>query len=209
MDRFNDLQRLRGHLPQAAVSMVEEWLRRHPVHERIARTRASKLGDYRPGHGGRPHRISVNRELNPYAFLVTLGHEMAHHHTFLRHPRHLPHGPEWKAAYREAMRPYLSPLVFPQDVLNTLQQHLEDAPGSSCADHGLMRVLRRYDAEPKPFLEDLRESTIFLFNRKLFVKGPGLRTRYRCQCLNDRRTYLIDRMAEVHVEHPFPTRRAS
>ena len=72
-----------------------------------------------------------------------------------------------------------------------------------------MRILRRYDRDPKPFLEELRESTIFRFNQKLFVKGPELRTRYRCRCLNDRRIYLIDRMAEVQVEQPMQTRRAS
>jgi len=209
MTRINDLEVLRGHLPPAAVPMVEDWLRRHPVRVKVSRTRTSKLGDFRTAHGGRPHRISVNRDLNPYAFLVTLVHEMAHYHTFAKHPRHQPHGPEWKAEYRQAMRPYLSPLVFPPEVLDTLHIHLEDAPSSSCTDHRLVRALRRHDADPKPFLEELRESTIFLFNRKLFVKGPGLRTRYRCRCLNDRRMYLIDRMAEVHVEPPFPTRRAS
>jgi hypothetical protein len=72
-----------------------------------------------------------------------------------------------------------------------------------------MRVLRRYDREPRPFLEELEESTIFRFNQKLFVKGRRMRTRYRCRCLNDRRVYFIDPTAEVHLEHPLAVRRAS
>jgi predicted SprT family Zn-dependent metalloprotease len=209
MARATDLSTLRSHLPPAAYPIVEQWLRQHPVAIRIARTRATKLGDYRVASGTKPHRISVNRELNPYTFLVVLVHEIAHYHTFLKFRRHQPHGKEWKAEYKLAMRPFMSPVVFPEDVLRALDRHLVDAPSSSCTDHALMRILRRYDPEPKPFLEELRESTIFRFNRKLFVKGNELRTRYRCRCLNDRRIYLIDRMAEVHVEKPIPTRLAS
>ncbi len=209
MARATDLSTLRSHLPPAACPIVEHWLRQHPVAVRIARTRTTKLGDYRVASGTKPHRISVNRDLNPFAFLVVLVHEIAHYHTFLKFRRHQPHGQEWKAEYKQAMRPFMSPVVFPDDVLRALERHLVDAPSSSCTDHELMRILRRYDAEPKPFLEELRESTIFRFNRKLFVKGNELRTRYRCRCLNDRRIYLIDRMAEVHVEKPIPTRLAS
>ncbi len=209
MRNVTDPLRLRAHVPPAAWPLVDQWLQRNPVAVRIAPTRASKLGDFRAAGGGRPHRISVNRELNRYAFLVTLVHEFAHYHTFQRFPRHEPHGPEWKEEYRRMMRPFLSRDVFPEDVLHALERHLQAAPSSSCTDRHLMRILRRYDEDPKPFLEELRESTIFRFNHKLFVKGTGLRTRYRCRCLNDRRIYLIDRMAEVHVERPVDTRRAS
>jgi SprT protein len=209
MARTTDLLRLRAHLPAPAFPVVETWLMRNPVSVRIARTRASKLGDYRVATRTLPHRISVNEELNKYAFLVVLVHEFAHYVTFQKHRRHQPHGTEWKEEYRNMMRPFMSSAVFPADVLEALGSHLNDAPSSSCTDHVLMRVLRRYDSEPKPFLGELRESTIFRFNQKLFVKGPGLRTRYRCRCLNDRRTYLIDRMAEVHVEQPLQNRRAS
>jgi hypothetical protein len=72
-----------------------------------------------------------------------------------------------------------------------------------------MRSLRRYDADPRPFLEELEESTVFRFQRKLFVKGPQLRKRFQCKCLNDRRLYLIDPTAEVQLEPPVSARRAS
>ena len=209
MDRNTDLLRLRAHLPAAAFPPVEHWLMRNPVLVRVSSTRATKLGDYRVATRTLPHRVSVNQELNKYAFLVVLVHEFAHYVTFQKYKRHQPHGKEWKAEYKRMMRPFMSRSVFPADVLHALDHHLNDAPSSSCTDHNLMRILRRYDRDPKPFLEELRESTIFRFNQKLFVKGPELRTRYRCRCLNDRRIYLIDRMAEVHVEQPLQNRRAS
>ncbi|MBS1583134.1 MAG: SprT-like domain-containing protein [Bacteroidetes bacterium] len=209
MPPTTDILRLRAHIPSAAYVVVLNWLRRNPVVVRVSKPRTTKLGDYRTGTRTQPHRISVNEDLNKYAFLVVLVHEFAHYSTFQKFRRHQPHGKEWKAEYKRLMRPFLSREVFPADVLHALEHHLLDAPSSSCTDHGLMRVLRRYDRTPRPFLEELHENTIFRFNQRIFVKGPRLRTRYKCRCLNDRRIYFIDPTAEVHLDQPMIIRRAS
>lgn len=209
MPRTTDILRLQAHLPRHAWPTVAHWLRRNPVVVRISPPRSTKLGDYRVATRTMGHRISVNGDLNQYAFLVVLIHEFAHYATFQKYRRHEPHGAEWKAEYKRLMRPLLTREVFPADVLRVLTLHLVDAPSSSCTDHGLMRVLRRYDRDPRPFLEELDANTVFRFNQKLFVKGPQLRKRFRCRCLNDRRIYLIDPTAEVHLEGPLASRRAS
>lgn len=197
---------LRDRLPAGAVPVVLEWLRHHRVQVRISAPRRTKLGDYRSPTALRPARITVNGDLNPYAFLVTLVHEFAHHATFERSgPRVRPHGEEWKQTYAELMRPYLAPAVLPDDVRATLARHLSDAAASSCSDPALVRVLRRYDDRPTPLLEELPERTIFRLKDRLFVKGPARRTRVACRCLNDRRLYTIDRMAGVQVETPLRT----
>lgn len=207
---FTDLDQLREHVPAAAYPIVVNFLRRNPVQVRISKPRVTKLGDFRSASGGRPHRVSVNADLNIYAFLVTLVHEFAHYTTFVRHRRWTqPHGPHWKAEYARLMRPFLSRTVFPADLLRALEKHLLDAPSSSCQDQELMRALKRYDAEPSPFLEDIPERTIFRFNNRLFVKGAQVRKRFKCRCLNDRRNYLIDPLAEVQVQGTLPARRAS
>ena len=103
----------------------------------------------------------------------------------------------------------IAPLLEEVDLPLGLVLHLDDAPSSSCTDHGLMRVLRRYDREPRPFLEELEDNTVFRFNGKIFVKGRQMRKRFRCRCLNNRRIYLIDPTAEVHLEHALASRRAS
>lgn len=209
MPPATDILRLRSMLPPAAYPVVLGWLQHNRVLVRVARSRRTKLGDYRTADRTKPHRISVNDDLNRYAFLVVLVHEFAHYSTFQKHRRHAPHGPEWKAEYRRLMQPFLSQAVLPADVLEALERHLQDAPSSSCTDQHLMRILRRYDAEPRPFLEELEESTVFRFQQKLFVKGPRLRTRFKCKCLNDRRSYIIDPTAEVQVEPQAGARRAS
>lgn len=190
--------------------MVLDWLRRNPVQVRISRPRQSKLGDYRSATHTQPHRISVNADLNEFAFLVTLVHEFAHYSTYVSLRRWTqPHGPAWKSEYARLMRPFMSSAVFPLDVLQALEQHLMDAPASSCTDQGLMRVLMNYDREPRQVLEELPDRSVFRFNERVFVKGPQLRKRYKCHCLNDRRNYIIDPLAEVQVHGPMDVRTTS
>jgi SprT protein len=209
MAPVTDILRLRAHVPAASWPAVLSWLQRNRVLVRVSPSRRTKLGDYRVANRTQPHRITVNEDLNKYAFLTVLIHEFAHFTTFQRYKRHEPHGKEWKAEYKRLMQPFLSREVFPADVLHQLTHHLNDAPSSSCTDHDLMRVLRRYDPDPRPFLEELRDGTVFRFNSKLFVKGEQLRKRYKCKCLNDRRTYFIDPTAEVQLEQPMTVRKAS
>lgn len=197
------MTQLRQHMPGAAWPVVLAWLQQHPVQVRVSRPRQTKLGDYRSATRTQPHRVSVNGDLNIYAFLVTLVHEFAHYSTFVNGGRwSAPHGPAWKSEYARLMRPFLSPEVFPADVLRTLERHLVNAPASSCTDQNLMRVLMRYDAEPRQLLEELPDRSVFRFNERVFVKGPQLRKRYKCHCLNDRRNYIIDPLAEVQVNGP-------
>lgn len=203
-------EQLRKHLPTAAWPVVLAWLRQNPVQVRISRPRQTKLGDYRSATRTQPHRVSVNADLNPYAFLVTLVHEFAHYSTFVHLRRWTaPHGPAWKNEYARLMRPFLSTEVFPADVLHALQHHLTNAPASSCTDQGLMRVLLKYNAEPRQLLDELPDRSVFRFNERVFVKGPQLRKRYKCHCLNDRRNYIIDPLAEVQVHGPMVVHKAS
>ena len=104
------------------------------------------LGDYRHAHDNAAHRISVNGNLNQYAFLITLVHELAHLVTFLEYGNRVQaHGREWKQVYKMLLLQFLAEHIFPQDILTSLQSSLNNLPASSCADEGLMRMLRRYD----------------------------------------------------------------
>ncbi|MEI7725892.1 MAG: hypothetical protein WCK09_12360, partial [Bacteroidota bacterium] len=116
-------------LPLAAVEDVVEQIVENPISLKVVRQRTSKSGDFRAAHKGEPSRITVNGNLNPYAFLITLVHELAHHHVNIeynrvlqkfslrRKIRPLPHGKEWKDQFRRLMDPYLHHEVFPIDVL--------------------------------------------------------------------------------------------
>src|SRR4051812_38681850 len=95
----------------------------HRVFLRITRSRLSKYGDYRAPSGGKGHRISLNYNLNPYMFLVTFVHEMAHLTTFNRFKRKAdPHGKEWKSEFKVLLEPFLRSGAFPSPLKEALEK---------------------------------------------------------------------------------------
>ena len=72
------LHALAAYVPEGSLEPVLEYLHRYKIHLTITKERNSILGDYRHAINQKNHRISVNGNLNKYAFLVTLLHEIAH-----------------------------------------------------------------------------------------------------------------------------------
>jgi len=191
---------LRKYLPERAVPLIAEWIFDYDFKLKITRERNSRYGDYTSPREGRNHLITINHNLNPYAFLITLVHEVAHLVTYNKH-RHTvnPHGTEWKINFRNLMQPFLSTDIFPVEVFSALRNYMQNPAASSCTDPTLLRSLKLHDAESgKIFLEYLPAGTVFLFNNsRIFVKKEKLRKRYKCTEVGTGRTYLFDTLAEV------------
>jgi hypothetical protein len=204
---------LEPRIPEASVDIIVDQILDQPVSLKIVRERTSKSGDFRPARKKEPSRITVNGSLNPYAFLLTLVHELAHHHVHLEHQislkkftlrrkkAPLPHGSEWKTKFRQLMEPHLNHEVFPADILPVLHKYLENPKASSSADHKLSKVLRRYDPPDNTVrLDELPFDAVFsIHGRRLFRKKEKIRTRYRCICQQSNRVYLVS--AAAPVEH--------
>jgi len=192
---------LQNYLPEAAASPVLALLQQYKVHLTITKERKSVLGDYRHAHQNAAHRISVNGNLNPYAFLITLVHELAHLVTFLQYGHRVQaHGREWKQVYKMLLTRFLEMHIFPADILSSLQSSLHNLPASSCADEGLMRVLRRYDEKEEGMLlvEELPEGALFVLDDgKIFKKGQRLRKRFQCTEVKTGKLYLFSPIYEV------------
>jgi hypothetical protein len=108
-------------LPESTHGYVAGLLAAHPVDVRLSRPRRTKLGDHRaPTALRRRHRISVNEDLNPYAFLTTLLHEIAHAATWESHRARIrrvrPHGSEWKAEFERILQPVVAGGMLPDDI---------------------------------------------------------------------------------------------
>ncbi|HMP88207.1 MAG TPA: SprT-like domain-containing protein, partial [Lacibacter sp.] len=115
------LHALSAYLPQGALEPVLDYLHQYHIHLTITRERNSVLGDYRHAHQHKNHRISVNGNLNPYAFLVTLLHEMAHLLAFEQFGNRIaPHGREWKQEYSRILARFLDQHIFPADIETAL-----------------------------------------------------------------------------------------
>ena len=199
-------------LPPAAVEMIVAQIMENPISIIVTRNRFSKSGDFRAAHKKKPARITVNGNLNPYAFLITLVHEIAHHHedsghtrslqkfSLRRKSRPLPHGKDWKDRFRLLMLPYLNNKIFPFDILPVLSQYMENPKASSSVDHQLTKVLNNYDPPDTTIrLEELPFDAVFsIHGIRYFRKKEKLRKRYRCICLKTNRVYLVSANAPVN-----------
>ena len=194
---------LQKYIPEPAVPVLARWIVEYDFKLKIKKERNTKLGDYRSPHDGNNHVISINHNLNKYAFLITLVHEVAHLVTFNAHKNRVnPHGDEWKQNYKQLIKHFLTTDYFPTDVLLALQKHFLSPAASSCSDANLLRILNRYDekSEEKIFIEKIPHKTVFKYNgERLFEKGERIRTRYRCKEIATGAVYLFHALAEVEL----------
>jgi SprT protein len=204
MTRENISAVLSKYLPEPAVEICTYWVVQKNIHLKITRGRASKYGDYRPLDLGKGHRITVNHDLNPYSFLITFVHEVAHLHTFVKYKRyHEPHGREWKSEFSTLLSDFIIRGIFPEDIKIALSSYIQNPAASSCSDHNLLRTLKKYDERQENVihLEDLPENTIFSLNQSrsglVFKKGHKIRRRFHCIEVKTKRVYFVSPLAEV------------
>lgn len=193
---------LKKYIPEPAVASIAEWIVTYDFKLKIKKERSTKLGDYTSPQNGMNHIITVNHNLNKYAFLITLIHEVAHLSTFNKFKNTVsPHGQEWKNEFKTLMQPYLVTEVFPVDVLYAIRKYLQNPAASSCTDTNLLRTLKLYDDNPQQvFLEYLPYRSVFLYNgNKVFEKGERIRKRFRCIEIATGTVYLFNPLTEVEL----------
>ncbi|MXV51761.1 sprT domain-containing protein [Pedobacter sp. HMF7647] len=199
MDKISILSK---YMPAAAAPLVAKWIDYFKCEFKVSRNRNSKFGDYRHPFAGKGHRISVNYDLNPYAFLITTVHEFAHLQTWNEHKNQVkPHGTEWKANFKLMMRRFFDLKIFPFDVERAIIQYLENPAASSCSDLNLFRVLKKYDQKVSNAItvEKLAANTLFSTkNGRVFKKLGLVRKRYQCLEVKTGLMYLFNPLAEVY-----------
>ncbi|WP_435623292.1 SprT-like domain-containing protein [Flagellimonas sp.] len=193
---------LSKYLPERAVEPCFELIKSHGVHLKIVNHRVTRHGDYRKlPNGG--HQITVNASLNPYRFLITLVHEIAHLVAFENHGRCIkPHGMEWKRTFQQLMLPFIRPEIFPTQLLPIIAQHFKNPKASSSTDARLSIALKAFDQEERKHqyvFEIPSGSTFRLYNGKLFKKGKRRIKRYECVELATGKVYLFQPNAEVEL----------
>ena len=194
-------ENLSEYIPQAFVPYVHDLLCSTKVLFRIVPPRKTKLGDFRkPLNGKSIPQITVNNNLNPYAFLITTLHEIAHLHTYLRYGHSVkPHGKEWKYEFQQVLLPLISAQKFPETLKLCLKNTITNTKASSFSDIPLNRALREFDRDKKGcHLEKIEFGKHFTLNKKLFKKGKLRRTRYLCTEVSSGKAYLIHALAEVN-----------
>lgn len=192
---------LQNYLPPGTGEAVISYLHQYKVHLTIAKERKSILGDYRHRTHHTNHRISVNGNLNTFAFLITLLHEIAHLLTFEQYGNKVSaHGREWKAIFGQLLHQFVSNKVFPADIEKELLESLKNPAASSCAEEGLLRVLRKYDIKKSnhQLVEEIPSGALFrIKDGRIFKKGDKLRKRFKCTEVKTGKMYLFSPVYEI------------
>ena len=188
---------LKVFLPAPSFQKINHWMNELDIHVKITNPRKTKLGDFKVVKDSL--YISINNDLNPYSFLITLTHELAHAFVYVKHKRGVaPHGPQWQETFKSMMLHFLTPTIFPDDVLKALSVYLKQPKASTLTDMNLAAVLKKYDFVKALTISDIAEKSIFSIpNGKIFKKGKQLRKRYRCIECTTNKVYLFHPFAEV------------
>lgn len=199
---------LSNHIPAHAVEYGEQLRQQFDFTLHIVNPRRTRLGDFRAYPNGHL-QITVNTDLNPYAFLVTYVHEVAHAAVYRAHRaatrqtrRPKPHGPAWQQAFRDLMQPLLTETIFPAAILLPLRAYLQHPAATTASSPALMAALRLADLPKQGVagqvrLADLPEGHCFEFQKKIFVRGALRRTRIVCKETASGRSYAILAHADV------------
>lgn len=195
---LNDLMKtIDDYLPKNAIPKVRELLEEHDFILKIVNQRSTKHGDFRKLTSGK-YQITINNNLNPFQFLLTLIHEIAHHITYQSFGRVKPHGNEWKRTFKELMLPFLNPDIYPTHILPHLAKYLINPKASTDSDPNLALAMKCHQKEShKKYIFELVQGSDFTFKKKNYRILEKKRTRYLCLEINTNKKYLISQNAEV------------
>ncbi len=196
-------QKLSKFLPKDGLKQVVDLIFEHQIKFKITNSRKSKFGDYRFDPRDNSEQISVNGDLNPYAFYFTTIHEFAHLVAFKVYGRNIaPHGEEWKHTYSMMLMKGNVLHWFPMDIRPQLKKYIANPKASTASDHELFLALRNYDRSPDNasntlYLRQLSHGKTFILNDKKFRMIEKRRTRYLCLELHSNREFLVSGLAQV------------
>jgi hypothetical protein len=183
---------LQSHVPAPAVDYCLSLWKASPFELKITRARQTKVGDFTSRNTRSHPRITLNNDLNPYLFLTTYVHEVAHLRVYLSHGNRVdPHGAEWRTEFTDLMIPLLWEEIYPEAILHELRRHMINPKASSFADTQLTEAFRKFDKHPHVTLSEVPEGSIFKLQGRWFRKGKLRRTRVLCRELQSKRDYLV------------------
>lgn len=189
-------------LPPNTLEKIAPYFSDYNIHLAITQDRATILGNYRNPTPAYPaHRISVNGSLNPYSFLITLLHEIAHMLVYIRFQHHvLPHGKEWQNTFGEILKGYIGQQIFPKSVEQALINSINNISAATCSNPILYKALKQYDQQKEAFVfvEALQPNQQFMIkDGRKFEMVEKRRTRYKCREISTGHYYLFPGLAEV------------
>lgn len=188
------------YFPDKAVDYCFDLWQQERFAFKITKSRKTKLGDYRYNRQTNHHQVSVNGDLNPFSFLITYLHEVAHLLVQKAYNGKVPpHGVEWKNSFKELLDPVANSDIFPDSVLKPLKHYMKNPKASTVGDHKLYMALQQLEPNDAMTvrLADIEDGGVFSFKGKTYTKLETRRTRALCEEKKSGRKYLISLIAEL------------
>ena len=190
-----------NYIPEASTNYLIEILNKENIQILVKKERKTKHGDFRVLKNGKC-QITINSNLNPYRFLITLIHEIAHYRVYKIFKKKVkPHGKEWKDIFKYMMLPLLNPKVFPKNLIPYISAYIKNPKASTDTDFNLSLALRSFDIdkEKKYIFEMDMGSNFKIYNGRVFILEEKLRKRYKCKEIKTGKTYLFSPNAEIEL----------
>ena len=87
-------------IPLDSRSLIQKWVAEIDVVIKVVKPRKTKLGDFRYSFDNKCI-ITINDDLNPFSFLITLTHEIAHAFVYKEFKGNVAsHGKQWKEVFK-------------------------------------------------------------------------------------------------------------
>lgn len=183
-------------LPKGSDQLIEKWRGDIPLKIKISKPRKTKLGDYRYHPQSHGHEITLNNNLSLELFLLTLTHEMAHMHAFVKYGRKIkPHGKEWKYVFKNLIIQTIP--FYSLETQKALANYAKNPMATLSSYPKLLKCLIKNEKENFHYIEDLDKGTLFVVNQKILRKGVLRRTRYLCEEYQSNRKYLVNQATQV------------
>ena len=185
-----------NYIPHRAYPQIKKWITELNIDIRFVNSRKTKLGDYR--FRNNQHFITVNNNLNKYAALITLTHEIAHAFTFAEFGKTIkPHAIQWKENFKKLMLTFFDYNIFPDEVLSALSRYLINPSASTTNDEFLSLILRKYDNEISLTISEINDGDNFTYSGKKYMKCQKIRKKIKCLNLDNDRYYLFNPITKI------------
>ena len=187
---------LKNYIPPQASAYITKWINELNIDIRFVNPRKTKLGDYQ--FRNNRHFITVNNNLNKYAALITLTHEIAHAFTFAEFGKTIkPHAIQWKENFKKLMLTFFDYNIFPDEVLSALSRYLINPSASTSNDEFLSIILRKYDSKISLTISEINDGDHFMYSGKKYIKYQKIRKRVKCLNLDNNRIYLFNPITPI------------
>ena len=190
---------LQSYLPTESVQQISNWLNQYDCKLKISSPRKTKFGDYKFANS--QHHITINNDLNKYAFLITLTHEIAHMFVFDKYRNSvLPHGQERKMTFQKLMLNFIP--ILPEDIQRIISTHLKNPKASTASDPKLFAALRNYDCEKHLVVSEIEDNTpFFTLDGNPYLRICKIRTRIKCRNAINNKIYLFNPNCKIVLNH--------